>query len=585
MQQRRRRAAHLRDQAERDPSSIASEAPYLVGLLNVDREDTRRDAAAALRALATTDFDAIDAAFDRVVDRSEYGERLERRALDTISRGIEYDIIGWETEQFLPYLDAPDYRVRVSAARAIDGIADQNIDDVGAQSQAIRAALHGSQCDVRINLLGALRQLAWDDADLVVPEIDWLAQQLDNPAPEVRTRAAGTLGGIASTYPERVRSTVPALRTLLHREDHDTMRDPLLALAGIATECPDAVEGAVVDVAAHLDHDTDDCRAYAAIICREVSRAHPGAVAPAVDPLGGVIDDEPRTRTAALWALTKFGYSHPDAVRHLTDDAVAVLDADDSSTRRLAADFLASVGRVYPDDVRPAVADLVARLDDGPAVVEQALEALSTVAGAHPDALVDHVERIAATLDHDDTAVQARSAETLAALAEQRPAVVRPVDDQIAALRGATNDRLAEAIPRALAALDPSTESEADEETADAAEPSSGDETADAVELSSGDETADAAEPSAGDGTPQDTGASDDGITTGEEDPVVEPIISGTDQTAVTAAADATDETAVTEESDDESVDATDDSGEDDPEPSRTLSSAAQRALDRYAED
>lgn len=175
-----------------------------------------------------------------------------------------------------------------------------------------------------------------------------------------------------------------------------------------------------------------------------------------------------------------------EAIEPLVPELYALIERTDDPGEQLvrfkALPALSRIGRTRPDAVRPALPALADALDDDVlAVRRHAIDAISHLAAADPDSLVDHVEDVAAVLEAENVdsgafegdrvkrrqrslsrraeqtqahsegmTVTLRAAETLADVAEHRPEAVTSVLEDVAAALADAHPKISDPLTRLL---------------------------------------------------------------------------------------------------------------------------------------
>jgi len=258
------------------------------------------------------------------------------------------------------------------------------------------------------------------------PAVERLIESLASPEPEVRRRAAWTLGEI------RDGRAVTALAKALHDQDGFVRNAAGEALSKIGPPAVDALiaaldsqEAGVRIIAARALGRIGDRRA-ANRLTVAVTDADPAVCRWAIWALGKIKDrqgvpalmgalkdDDPRTREFATWALGETGEPAVDAL-------IAALGDERAETRGSAVQALGMIGK-------PAVAPLMAALKDRSGFVRaNAAQALGMVGPS------DAVPAILPLLKDEDSLVRSRAAVALGKVANAR--VVEPL---LAALKDA----------------------------------------------------------------------------------------------------------------------------------------------------
>jgi hypothetical protein len=193
-------------------------------------------------------------------------------------------------------------------------------------------------------------------------------------------------------------------------------------LVRVAAADPAAVAGSVDRVGRLLDADEAATARAGAAALADVAEAHPTAVVGCLPALEGVLHDEERGRTKALWAVSRVARAAPEHVAPLSPTLVSVLGRPSAGDVAVAnaAVSLGLVAKAYgtvPDGAADAAA---AHLDrEARAARNNAVGLLADLAVFDVDAVRPHVDVVARLLTDPDDRARANASAVVARVAER----------------------------------------------------------------------------------------------------------------------------------------------------------------------
>ena len=338
-------------------------------------------------------------------------------------------------------LDADDVTVRRGAALALRTSFETHPVPVRGLAGTLAAALSDEDHLVRNHAGVALANLSWAHPSASVAAIGDLPPALDPNRLDLLSSALDVATVAVETDPGAAVPLLDALFDVLlglaERDDHGPIESipnelseaatdyqrqhrtelrrqrgrVVNVIATILVESPEAAASVRNSLADALsDEAVGEHRASLAEVVGHVAEGHPDAVAPAIDPLVGLLDDPDRAvaasaaRSLGILAETS-GDRVADAVVGRVGALVDLLGAETPRARVASAGLLAYVGEFRPEAVRSATAALLEGLDDGEADV-RATAALALGYAGVPEALVplreltgDPDERVRATAE------------------------------------------------------------------------------------------------------------------------------------------------------------------------------------------
>ncbi|ACV49384.1 protein kinase domain-containing protein [Halomicrobium mukohataei] len=471
---RSKRAAALAAIYDLFPQEVRDTVPTLLDCLEPAEDDVGLLCEAAGKALGTI-AGKDDQVRARVIERFE--RELDRGSLP--NKGVVYgvgNLVTCRSDAGLtlvePLVEATNRAGVDSAAHeaerwhvvsALETIAEERPALLDHHTDRLTLLLTDDETMVRKQAIGLFETLGETEPAVLDRVADDLVAAADDPDPKIRRAVVSALAPLESRLAEAAEPAARAHLAALESAADFRKSTVLGELGRLAEHCPDLVVGGLVEIVAHLDHQSWGVRSSAASALGRLGSERPDAVRPLVErdasgliastgstPLLGLLDDE------------------QDSVRA---DAVHALGRIGAADRELA------------DVVFPAVLGAV---DDGDSHVEQrALRAFGRIGAAHPDAVTDdHVSTLVTSVGHVSETVRAAAAEAIGALAASgldlrvardplvdllddyypRPRVeaceslaalgAEPAAARIAPLRTHYDDDVREAAQAALAALD-----------------------------------------------------------------------------------------------------------------------------------
>lgn len=273
-------------------------------------------------------------------------------------------------------------------------------------------ALGSDEPQRRRESIDRLRSLAARYEDLVQPAIEFFSRLLEEGDDETRRQVAEAIRRLAETHPESVAGVRDELRRALN-DDHPNVRlDAARSLVVTAGEESTELLAAVVDSLVGLLHEQKRWFSQGPVagLLGDLGRTHPGALAPAVEPLAGFIRGELRGgsstsgigRSSAVQALSEIGMREFEMIEEYVEVFFEQIDASRPGVRGRCAEALGMVGAERDDLARRAAGVLAERLDDTEFVRAEAEDALRRIYAENPDPVEDVLDEPATILDTDD---------------------------------------------------------------------------------------------------------------------------------------------------------------------------------------
>jgi len=407
-------ARYLRAHAADDPDEVVPAVPALVDALDDPAPDAARAAAAALSTVA-------DEFPGQVIDHVD-------RLRATLTATDDRDTGVWIADTVASLARHDPDRVRPVAADLLERFPAASTDTQNALTPALEA-FAGLYPDIVGRHAETILGIALSDRPEAAGFAAGALQRLAVANPTATADLASRITTALAEDPDRpgadgLFATLSHLATLVALEDHPPvvgdededepepdpwLRERLVTLTGRADRTP--------AVRRRLDPDADADRLGSLSL---------GPVEAAVSA-GLAAGGDVRRRT--WWFLAARAATDPSVLPF--EATVRSLKQGDGDERELAAVAVARAAAADADVGRQYVPSLVAVLDRGTEigvhgdvperVVDACLRALGSVGRGDPGVVVDHVETVAAYLDHEDAGVVATAVAALRPVAAHHP--------------------------------------------------------------------------------------------------------------------------------------------------------------------
>jgi len=262
---------------------------------------------------------------------------------------------------------------RTAALRSLREVAEDRPGVVAPVGSALAPLLDDDERPVRLTTAKLFVALAASVPEAVVPAVPALAARLadDGEFYYVRARAAEALGYVALDHPDAVDSpdVLADLRVGLAFDEPEVRTKLAKALEGVAVGDPDRLRHQVSRLAEHLDDDEVLVRYHLATALVAVGAEHPERLAAARDALAARLDDESdHVRGRAAEALGVLAAVDPDAAA-LADAPVERPTDEDPFVADRMRFALAGGGRAETPDESAATTGRADGSDELPAAV------------------------------------------------------------------------------------------------------------------------------------------------------------------------------------------------------------------------
>ena len=405
-------AGYLPDDQVGDQRLAAADIPDVVAALTDEDPDVRETALEVFGTVLQSDPELVESsdAARTLVDALERGEGLE-----SVARAVEQLSVS-----------------HANAALARDGLPDRLV-----------AVLANGPPTARRAALPALGIAALNQQSLSADGAAAMVDALDDPDPEVRVAALGSVATVAMAAPDLLADT-PVVESFVARLDDantEVRSHAVDGLGTVRTQSPELLSSAHLDtmlprLVAILDSPElpTDLRAETVSLCQEIEWEFPGTLGDttALAALVACLDaDEESVRKAAAETIGTAGkqLSADDASVNPVPALVATLDDDSKMVRREAMKAFAGIAEGDPAlFAETAAPDVVVDVLDTP-LSRHALSTLAEMACTAPDLLVGtgYVPALLATLD-DPAASNHHALSALVDIGEDAPVLLARTD-------------------------------------------------------------------------------------------------------------------------------------------------------------
>ncbi len=270
--------------------------------------------------------------------------------------------------------------------------------------------------------------------------------QLDATEPRRQRTAVRTIRETIDDDPSRCLPTVPKLRTVLAQPSIDFHTEVATCLADLAAESAGDVAPSVDELVSFaVDNEQHPATGELLRCFKTVATERPDDIVRHVDALVDVVEHRHGYGHWGLQLFTTLSIDYPAAVEPAVPWLTAAVAAD-PETNGIAG--LSALGRIArADPTAPSLAfvdDAVALVDhDDSTLRNNAIGCLGDVAHQTPSAVEDACPRIATVLDSEDPTTRANAAVTIARVAAGTETAVEParahlrslLDDEYASVR------------------------------------------------------------------------------------------------------------------------------------------------------
>jgi ADP-ribose pyrophosphatase YjhB (NUDIX family) len=301
-----RRARELHEEARSDPEAVDLTA---VGdLLTVDDPRARQHALHALSDLAGVRPDEVVGLLPEIRKSVGDEDRLVKGAalscLATLAEHLPERVTSAAPEVLEALDPTASDAILEAAVRYVASVADAEPATVRDGVPAMAAVLSDPPPSVERPLLAAMRRIATDYPEAVLPAVPDLVGRIEAGPGAGRTPALAVLDAVAKAYPHAARDLVSEVSALLDDEDPTVGVNAAGLLVNLADQYPGAVATATDDLVAILEAEDDTVRANAAAALASIAESEPGEVAQYLPALLDRFDDDVSgVRTRAVLAV------------------------------------------------------------------------------------------------------------------------------------------------------------------------------------------------------------------------------------------------------------------------------------------
>ncbi len=242
-----------------------------------------------------------------------------------------------------------------------DPLADVDLDELSPDeldADEIRAALTSSNRLVRQRGARICVRLATEDPSHVLPHLDCLGAMLDDDSIVAAQQAATALIPVAREYPGELEGLLGGVISFADTDLGGDRSRAAKILADVVVERPDICAPHTAELLqvvrdAKSTLESDAASMASDDVTRETIRRHEET------------ESQARfvSRVSLAHVVVAIAEEHPEAVAPCLDDLVALLDDDDSSIVAAALDALAEVAEFDPAAVSDHVSPVIDRLD------------------------------------------------------------------------------------------------------------------------------------------------------------------------------------------------------------------------------